>query len=59
MTTKQAPLSICSLAYISKGSTAISEPSFVDVWNLLDILQYCGDRGKFPHRLYSPAKLTL
>lgn len=28
-----------------QGSTSIEEPGFVAVWNLLDILQYCGDRG--------------
>lgn len=30
----------------SQGSTRIEEPAFVTVWNLLDILQYCGDRGR-------------
>lgn len=29
----------------SQGSAPIQDPSFVYVWNLLDILQYCGDRG--------------
>ncbi|KAF2788969.1 hypothetical protein K505DRAFT_254340 [Melanomma pulvis-pyrius CBS 109.77] len=33
-----------NIFYGKLGSTPISEPSFVDVWNLLDILQYCGDR---------------
>ncbi|KAH9877252.1 hypothetical protein IAQ61_002616 [Plenodomus lingam] len=33
-----------SVFYINLGSTRIDEPSFVTVWNLLDILQYCGDR---------------
>ncbi|KAJ8107750.1 hypothetical protein OPT61_g8650 [Boeremia exigua] len=30
--------------YASIGLTKINEPAFVTVWNLLDILQYCGDR---------------
>ncbi|KAH7346129.1 nuclear matrix protein [Pyrenochaeta sp. MPI-SDFR-AT-0127] len=30
--------------YANLGSTRIEEPAFVTVWNLLDILQYCGDR---------------
>ncbi|KAF2852168.1 nuclear matrix protein-like protein [Plenodomus tracheiphilus IPT5] len=33
-----------SVFYINLGSTRIDEPAFVTVWNLLDILQYCGDR---------------
>lgn len=31
----------------AQGSTRIDEPGFVTIWNLLDILQYCGDRGTF------------
>ncbi|KAJ4994080.1 hypothetical protein SVAN01_00557 [Stagonosporopsis vannaccii] len=30
--------------YASIGTTKIDEPAFVTVWNLLDLLQYCGDR---------------
>ncbi|KAF3049803.1 hypothetical protein E8E11_010337 [Didymella keratinophila] len=30
--------------YADIASTKIDEPEFVTVWNLLDILQYCGDR---------------
>ncbi|KAH6616512.1 nuclear matrix protein [Boeremia exigua] len=30
--------------YANIGTTKIDEPAFVTVWNLLDILQYCGDR---------------
>ncbi|CAN9175277.1 unnamed protein product [Alternaria alternata] len=33
-----------SVFYANLGSTRIEEPTFVTVWNLLDILQYCGDR---------------
>ncbi|KAH3917817.1 hypothetical protein HBI56_112630 [Parastagonospora nodorum] len=33
-----------SLFYANLGSTRIGEPAFVSIWNLLDILQYCGDR---------------
>ncbi|KAI4656147.1 hypothetical protein J4E93_000866 [Alternaria ventricosa] len=33
-----------SVFYANLGSTQIEEPAFVTVWNLLDILQYCGDR---------------
>ncbi|CAG5150621.1 uncharacterized protein ALTATR162_LOCUS2720 [Alternaria atra] len=33
-----------SVFYANLGSTRIEEPAFVTVWNLLDILQYCGDR---------------
>jgi THO complex subunit 1 len=31
--------------YALIGSTAIDDPAFVQVWNLLDILQICGDQG--------------
>ncbi|KAJ4354938.1 hypothetical protein N0V95_003404 [Ascochyta clinopodiicola] len=30
--------------YANIGLTSIDEPAFITVWNLLDILQYCGDR---------------
>ena len=30
--------------YYVQGSTRIEAPEFVTIWNLLDILQYCGDR---------------
>ncbi|KAF2633618.1 nuclear matrix protein [Macroventuria anomochaeta] len=30
--------------YANIGLTRIDEPAFITVWNLLDILQYCGDR---------------
>ncbi|KAF1842021.1 nuclear matrix protein [Cucurbitaria berberidis CBS 394.84] len=30
--------------YANLGSTRIDEAAFVTVWNLLDILQFCGDR---------------
>ncbi|KAF1920911.1 nuclear matrix protein [Ampelomyces quisqualis] len=33
-----------SLFYANLGSTRIGEPAFVTIWNLLDIIQYCGDR---------------
>ncbi|KAF1947734.1 nuclear matrix protein [Clathrospora elynae] len=33
-----------SVFYANLGSTRIEEPAFVTVWDLLDILQYCGDR---------------
>ncbi|KAG9192962.1 hypothetical protein G6011_11696 [Alternaria panax] len=33
-----------SVFYANLGSTRIEESAFVTVWNLLDILQYCGDR---------------
>jgi hypothetical protein len=45
MTIKNTPIERPQHGLQLKGSTPISEPSFVDVWNLLDILQYCGDRG--------------
>ena len=31
-----------------QSSTKVYEPSFVDVWNLLDILQFCIDRSEYP-----------
>lgn len=34
-----------STQYIHQASTPISDPGFVDVWNLLDIVQICGDHG--------------
>lgn len=40
----------------AQGSTRIDEPSFVTVWNLLDILQYCGDRGLY---MYIPINLAF
>lgn len=33
-----------NIFYAKLGSVPIQDPSFVYVWNLLDILQYCGDR---------------
>ncbi|KAF1365234.1 hypothetical protein EJ07DRAFT_150756 [Lizonia empirigonia] len=33
-----------SVFYANIGLTKIDEPAFITVWNLLDILQYCGDR---------------
>ncbi|KAF2016265.1 hypothetical protein BU24DRAFT_346476 [Aaosphaeria arxii CBS 175.79] len=30
--------------YARLGTSAIESSDFVDIWNLLDILQYCGDR---------------
>ncbi|EFQ93789.1 hypothetical protein CFE70_010032 [Pyrenophora teres f. teres 0-1] len=33
-----------SVFYANLGATSIEEPAFVTIWNLLDILQYCGDR---------------
>jgi THO complex subunit 1 len=30
-----------------QGSSRIEDGSFVNVWNLLDILQYCGDRSRY------------
>jgi hypothetical protein len=33
------------LCLFVQGATQIGEPGFVAIWNLLDILQYCGDRG--------------
>ncbi|KAF1837005.1 nuclear matrix protein [Decorospora gaudefroyi] len=33
-----------SVFYANIGSTHIEDPAFVTIWNLLDILQYCGDR---------------
>ncbi|KAH8732528.1 nuclear matrix protein [Phaeosphaeriaceae sp. PMI808] len=33
-----------ALFYANLGSTRIEDPSFVTIWNLLDIVQYCGDR---------------
>ncbi|KAF9696953.1 hypothetical protein EKO04_004911 [Ascochyta lentis] len=33
-----------SVFYANIGLTSIDEPAFVTVWNLLDVLQYCGDR---------------
>ncbi|EUC37912.1 hypothetical protein COCCADRAFT_33004 [Bipolaris zeicola 26-R-13] len=33
-----------SVFYANLGSTRIEAPEFVTIWNLLDILQYCGDR---------------
>ncbi|EUC42751.1 hypothetical protein COCMIDRAFT_102671 [Bipolaris oryzae ATCC 44560] len=33
-----------SVFYANLGSTQIEAPEFVTIWNLLDILQYCGDR---------------
>lgn len=41
-----------------QGSTRIDDPSFVTVWNLLDILQYCGDRGNSSPAL-NALRLTL
>ncbi|KAF1959864.1 nuclear matrix protein-like protein [Byssothecium circinans] len=34
-----------SIFFALLGSTRITEPGFVSVWNLLDVLQYYGDRG--------------
>ncbi|RMZ71465.1 nuclear matrix [Pyrenophora seminiperda CCB06] len=34
-----------SVFYANLGATSIEEPAFVTIWNLLDILQYCGDRA--------------
>ncbi|KAF2828565.1 hypothetical protein CC86DRAFT_454324 [Ophiobolus disseminans] len=42
------------LFYAYLGSTRITEPEFVTIWNLLDILQYCGDR-----ELCSPQSILL
>ncbi|KAH7088422.1 THO complex subunit 1 transcription elongation factor-domain-containing protein [Paraphoma chrysanthemicola] len=42
------------LFYAYLGTTHIEEPSFVNIWNLLDILQYCGDR-----ELCSPQSILL
>jgi THO complex subunit 1 len=39
------PLPVPHVCLHAQGSTRIEEPAFVTVWNLLDILQYCGDRG--------------
>ncbi|KAF2712635.1 hypothetical protein K504DRAFT_464705 [Pleomassaria siparia CBS 279.74] len=33
-----------NIFYGNLGSIPITDPSFVEIWNLLDILQYCGDR---------------
>jgi len=33
------------LFYANLGAIRIHQPDFVTIWNLLDILQYCGDRG--------------
>ncbi|KAF2653256.1 hypothetical protein K491DRAFT_603281 [Lophiostoma macrostomum CBS 122681] len=33
-----------AIFYNNLGSKPINDPSFVNVWNLLDILQFCGDR---------------
>ncbi|KAF2033660.1 nuclear matrix protein [Setomelanomma holmii] len=43
-----------SLFYSYLGSTQIDEPAFVTIWNLLDVLQYCGDR-----ELCSPQSILL
>ncbi|KAH7400683.1 nuclear matrix protein [Phaeosphaeria sp. MPI-PUGE-AT-0046c] len=32
------------LFYANLGSTRIDDAAFVTIWNLLDVLQYCGDR---------------
>ncbi|KAF2280161.1 uncharacterized protein EI97DRAFT_455084 [Westerdykella ornata] len=37
--------------YSTLASCPIGDPSFVDIWNLLDILQYCGDRDLCPAQL--------
>lgn len=34
-----------NIFYNKLGSAQIQDPAFVHIWNLLDILQYCGDRG--------------
>ncbi|KAF2687446.1 nuclear matrix protein [Lentithecium fluviatile CBS 122367] len=34
-----------AILYAILGSNRIEDPSFVTVWDLLDILQYCGDRN--------------
>ena len=39
----------CSHLTDIKASTPIDHPEFVQIWNLLDILQYCGDRGSSYH----------
>ena len=39
----------CSPLTDIKASTPIDHPAFVQIWNLLDILQYCGDRGSSHH----------
>lgn len=41
---------VCSSISHVQGSTRINEPAFVNIWNLLDILQYCGDRGTYDQR---------
>jgi THO complex subunit 1 len=38
------------LSNVTQGSTKIEDPAFVSVWDLLDILQYCGDRGLFSRK---------
>ncbi|KAF2178872.1 nuclear matrix protein [Zopfia rhizophila CBS 207.26] len=35
-----------NIFYAIVASTQIDEPSFVHIWNLLDILQHCGDHGQ-------------
>ncbi|KAF2748215.1 hypothetical protein M011DRAFT_401168 [Sporormia fimetaria CBS 119925] len=40
-----------SIFYAQLGSSAIDDPSFVTIWDLLDILQYCGDRELCPAQL--------
>lgn len=32
--------------YSIVGQTSIEDPEFVEIWNLLDVLLLCGDRGK-------------
>lgn len=32
--------------YSILGQTSIEDPEFVEIWNLLDVLLICGDRGK-------------
>ncbi|ORY02928.1 nuclear matrix protein [Clohesyomyces aquaticus] len=40
--------------YSILASSSLDDPSFVSIWNLLDILQYCGDRDEC-----SPSLLML
>ncbi|KAF2500338.1 hypothetical protein BU16DRAFT_614112 [Lophium mytilinum] len=35
-----------NIFYNILATTSIEDPSFVQVWNLLDILQYCGDKDQ-------------
>ena len=49
----------CSHLTDIKASTPIDHPEFVQIWNLLDILQYCGDRGSSHHSCSCQAQFSV